>query len=1158
MSKFWVVVKNELIRYFISPLAYVYLIAFLILNGSFAIYFGHFFVRGQADLLPMFAYQPWLYLLFISGISMRSWAEEFRSKTVVQLVTMPVSVATLVWGKFWAAWIFSALALVLTFPFWVCANWLGNPDNTVIALGYVASWVLAGCMLSISQLMSALTKNQVIALVLSVVVNLIFFLSGLEYVLAFFRLFAPLSVIDMIASFSFLTHFSTMSAGLFELRDLVFFLSLLFLFNFTTILVVSFKTAGASRLMNSYSRNYYILVFVLMLLGFGGLNLAANNWGRAWRYDFTAEKIYSLSDTTQNLMQNLEHPIIAKLYYSRILEKRNPQLRQMFDRVRLLLSELKRLSNGKFDYKIYYPEVFDAQESQALAQGVLPMPIIDLNQNALFGLTFADDMDNHQVIPFFALEREQFLEQDITEKIFALEHQHKKVGILTSLPMFATEKGNSTATQEWQIIKQIRNFFDVAQVIEPKDIDGIDVLMIVHPLNLSQEMKDKIIDYSFNGGKVLLFADAAPEASRLYALVNDDIVPSQVADLAKIWGIQFHPEAVVADLANSVLVDATQNYNTNPTFTQDLLQYVFKKKNFNPNEPSISGLKDIMMASAMVVEPLQAAQNRIEFIPLISASSQSQVIPAVAALENFPADVILQRFQADDYPKVLAAKVISMNREAPFEVVAVGDTDMLYDAFWAKQNQWLDTTYVVPLLDNANFVLNILEELSGSESLAGLRGHAQLRRPFNHIEQMRKNNEREAKVKEAKILEQINQEKEKLQDVWNKRDFEERQNFSADELAVISGIRQNLDNLSRQLGAVRKQLNANIDYIDKWVKFVNIYLVPLLILFGWVVVALWRSRLQIKAQNSAKFSLNPQVIKLAVVSFVLLGIGVASVYWQEKSSIEQYEYQPLFPNLSMEINNVDRVVIKNHNDELKFFKQGGVWQLENPADVPVYQDRVRRLLSALINARFFEKKSNDARNLAYFGLNPIEDKNSQSIYIELQNDKGHKIVSLDVGKYDMDIGRGEKAAYVKFADRFQVWLAAVDFMDIEPNWLDWTYSTLWNLRFGRMMSYNDVQEADRITMLMRVLLNVHLLQQIFEPIDDATPILTLKLHGEGNSKVLLDFYHIDDNYLVSYDIVSDGGNSYLKMFAEFVNHKTFVISDEDMEKINHVLNRRKK
>ena len=115
MSKFCVVVKNELIRYFISPLAYVYLIAFLILNGSFAIYFGHFFVRGEADLLPMFAYQPWLYLLFISGISMRSWAEEFRSKTVVQLVTMPVSVATLVWGKFFAAWIFSALALVLTF-----------------------------------------------------------------------------------------------------------------------------------------------------------------------------------------------------------------------------------------------------------------------------------------------------------------------------------------------------------------------------------------------------------------------------------------------------------------------------------------------------------------------------------------------------------------------------------------------------------------------------------------------------------------------------------------------------------------------------------------------------------------------------------------------------------------------------------------------------------------------------------------------------------------------------------------------------------------------------------------------------------------------------------------------------------------------------------
>ncbi len=222
MKKLWVVTKNELRRYFISPLAYVYLIAFLLLNGSFAVYFGHFIDRGTADLGSMFAFQPWLYLLFIPGISMRLWAEEFRSKTVVQLLTMPVSVSTLVWGKFLASWIFAGVALALTFPFWLTVNYLGSPDNGVIALGYVGSWVLAGCMLAISQTMSALTRNQVIALVLAVVVNFLFFLSGVEYVLGFFRLFAPTAVVDMIASFSFLIHFGSMTGGLLELRDIVF------------------------------------------------------------------------------------------------------------------------------------------------------------------------------------------------------------------------------------------------------------------------------------------------------------------------------------------------------------------------------------------------------------------------------------------------------------------------------------------------------------------------------------------------------------------------------------------------------------------------------------------------------------------------------------------------------------------------------------------------------------------------------------------------------------------------------------------------------------------------------------------------------------------------------------------------------------------------
>ena len=399
MRNLWIVTKNELKRYFISPLAYVYLISFLILNGSFALYFGHFFDRGRADLLPMFSFQPWLYLLFIPGISMRLWAEEFRSKTIVQIMTMPVSAATLVWGKFFASWLFCALALVLTFPFWLTVNLLGNPDNGVIILSYAGSFLLAGCMLAISQTMSALTKNQVIALVLAVITNLVFFLSSLEYVLALFRLFLPLSIVDLIASFSFITHFDTISRGLIELRDLVFFGSIIVLFNITSEIIVSFKTSGTSRLLQSSSRKRCIGAFVILLLGFIGLNLLANSFLRNVQYDVTEEKIFSLSPATRTILQNLPQNVTAKLYYSKLLSQRNPEFRTYFDKLRLLMEQYRKISDGKFDYRIYYPEPLSQEEDYALSMGLQPLPVIDKSQAVFFGLILTDSIDNRRVIP---------------------------------------------------------------------------------------------------------------------------------------------------------------------------------------------------------------------------------------------------------------------------------------------------------------------------------------------------------------------------------------------------------------------------------------------------------------------------------------------------------------------------------------------------------------------------------------------------------------------------------------------------------------------------------------------------------------------------------------------------------------------------------------
>lgn len=598
MPKTWIVARNELYRYFISPLAYVYLIAFLLLNGSFTVYFGDFFNRGQADLSSMFAFQPWIYLIFIPGISMRLWAEEFRQQTIVQIMTLPVPAAAYVWGKFLASWLFCGLALLLTFPFWLTVNWLGNPDNGVILGGYLGSFLLAGCMLAISQTMSALTKNQVIALVLSVIANLLFFLSGVEYVLSFFRTFASQTFIEMIASFSFLTHFQTLANGLLELRDLFFFGTVILLFNFTTILIVGFKTSGTSGWLKSTSRNYYIFAVLLLLCGFTGLNLIANSFLRDIQYDFTAEKIYTLSPSTKRILGSLPRPVVAKLYYTPLLGQRNPEIRLLVDKLYILLRKYTRLSGGKFNFAVYHPQPLDNIEDQALAAGLQPIPLIDLNQNGFLGLTLTDEAGSRQVIPLFPLERQNFLEQDLTSQIFELFQTKPTLGIISGLPVFdsAETENGSMVNQEWEIIKQIRQFYNIKEIKTAADFpNNLQLLMLIHPHRLKPEIIEAVTDYTLRGGNSLVLLDTTAEAPRIFSPLNNEYVSSDLGELSRLWHFNYFPEAVVADLGNSITVDATTDYKNNPNFTQDIIQFAPRGNNLNRSEPETARLKSILL-----------------------------------------------------------------------------------------------------------------------------------------------------------------------------------------------------------------------------------------------------------------------------------------------------------------------------------------------------------------------------------------------------------------------------------------------------------------------------------------------------------------------------------------------------------------------------------
>ena len=243
MRNITTIFKRELNSYFATPVAYVFIVIFLIMSGALTFYLGNYFERGQADLNPFFQFHPWLYLFLVPAIAMRLWAEERKTGSIELLMTLPISIGQSVVGKFLAAWVFIGISLILTFPIWITVNYLGNPDNGVILAAYIGSFLMAGGFLAIGSCISAMTKNQVIAFIITVVICFLFLLAGSPLVLNFFKAWIPQNFVDAISSLSFLTHFASLAKGVIDLRDIIYFVSLIGIWLYANTVIIELKKA---------------------------------------------------------------------------------------------------------------------------------------------------------------------------------------------------------------------------------------------------------------------------------------------------------------------------------------------------------------------------------------------------------------------------------------------------------------------------------------------------------------------------------------------------------------------------------------------------------------------------------------------------------------------------------------------------------------------------------------------------------------------------------------------------------------------------------------------------------------------------------------------------------------------------------------------------
>jgi gliding motility-associated transport system permease protein len=241
MSPTMAVMRRELRSYFVTPVAYVFLVIFLVLSSILTFYAGDFYDRGIADLQPFFVMHPWLYLILVPAVSMRMWAEEAKSGTLELLMTLPVTLWQAMLGKFLAAWLFVGLALLLTFPIWITVNYLGSPDNGIIIAGYIGSWLMAGAFLAIGACLSTLTSSQVVAFILTAVVCVLLILAGQSQVLDFFQGALPRRLVNGVAHLSMLRHYEAIARGVLDVRDLLYFVLTIIAWLTAGVLVLDMK-----------------------------------------------------------------------------------------------------------------------------------------------------------------------------------------------------------------------------------------------------------------------------------------------------------------------------------------------------------------------------------------------------------------------------------------------------------------------------------------------------------------------------------------------------------------------------------------------------------------------------------------------------------------------------------------------------------------------------------------------------------------------------------------------------------------------------------------------------------------------------------------------------------------------------------------------------
>ena len=610
-----------------------------------------------------------------------------------------------------------------------------------------------------------------------------------------------------------------------------------------------------------YSSGGLVMAAVLAV----AIIILANASLTSLRIDLTENKLFTLSEGTVNIIQSLDEPIKLDFYFSRETLLGYPGLLNYGNRVRDLLEEYAAKSRGKIQLTVIEPEPFSEEEDQAVASGLQGVSINTAGDRAYFGLLGSNSTDDEASIPFFQDSREAALEYDLTKLIYNLANPKKRVvGVISSLPMFGGPAAvPGQAPQPWAIIGVMSEFFDVRDLgASPATLDDdIDVLMVVHPKDLKDDAHFAIDQFILKGGSAMFFVDPLAEADRSQPdPQNPMAIPDLDSDLKVFlddWGVKVVDSKLAADITSAMRVQTRSPRGPQETLYLPWLR--LGESSFNRDDFTTSELKVVHLGTAGIIE--QEEDSKVEVSQLIQTTVDSMQLERDLILFQQDPNIILENFESSNQKQSLAVRISGevdsafpegkpsageednndYLKSGKINVILVADTDILNDMFWVRTQNFFGVDIPQPIANNGDFVVNSLENLSGNTDLISLRSRGEFSRPFEVVEAIRREAEDKFRDREKELQAKLAETEQRIV-ALQRESGESDLILSKEQNQEIEKFQNEQLKTRKELRAVQHELQKNIEGLGTLLKFINIGLMPLLIMLMAIFIGLYQSR----------------------------------------------------------------------------------------------------------------------------------------------------------------------------------------------------------------------------------------------------------------------------------------------------------------------------